>query len=285
MYAVSGATGRLGRVVIDILLGSVPASQIVALARSPDKARDLAAKGVEVREADYDRPETLRPALEAADRLLLIAGNEVGRRVSQHQAVIDAAVAAGVGRVAYTSLLHADSSPLAIADEHLRTERALAASGLSFTLLRNGWYTENYFLSLPTTVERGILAGSAGDGRISAAPRADYAAAAAAVLLSRAGETNRIYELAGDDAFTMADLAAEISRQAGKPVAYRDLPEAEYRTVLSDGGLPENVAAMIARSSSDTREGALFDDGHQMSRLIGRPTTPLKQAVAAALSA
>lgn len=216
VYAVTGATGRLGQLVITALLKTVPAAQIVALARTPAKAAELAAKGVVIREADYDRPETLAPALSGVEKLLLISGNQLGVRVPQHKAVIDAAKAAKVRLIAYTSVLRADTSQLAVADEHRQTQALLKASGVPFVLLRNGWYTENYTFSLPMVLKQGEILGSSGEGRISSAARADYAEAAAAVLTAGEGQAGRIYELAGDEAFTMKELVAEISRQSGK---------------------------------------------------------------------
>ena len=185
--------------------------------------------------------------------------------------------------LAYTSLLHADSSPLPLAAEHKATEARLQASGLPHVILRNGWYTENYLASLPVALEHGVLLGCAGQGRIASAARADYAAAAAAVL-TRPDQAGRIYELAGDSAYTLAELAAEISRQAGKPVRYQDLPEADYRAVLLGAGLPEGLAVLLAESDSGAARGGLYDDSRQLSQLIGRPSTPLAAQVAQALA-
>ena len=286
MYAVTGSTGHLGRLVIDHLLETVPPDQIVALARSPEKASDLAERGVHVREGDYDRPETLGPALQGVDRLLLISANDLGRRAAQHEAVIDAAKAAGVGLVVYTSVLHADTSSLGLAEAHRRTEAYLDASGLPYAVLRNGWYTENYTGSVDVALAHGVVLGSAGDARISAATRDDYAAAAAAVLTAEdpvEGAAGGVYELAGDEAFTMSEYAAELARQSGREVTYRDLPEAEYQSVLEGAGLPGPVAAMLAESDVAAREGALYDESGTLRRLIGRPTTPLADAVAEAL--
>jgi len=283
VYAVTGATGRLGRLVVNALLRTVPATEIIALVRTPAKASDLAAEGVIIREADYTRPETLGPALFGVDKLLLIASSDLGNRVPQHKAVIDAAKAAEVELIAYTSVLRADTSQLAVADEHRQTEALLKTSGVSFVLLRNGWYTENYTFSIQAVLKNGAILGSTGKGRISSAARADYAEAAAAVLSAREDQSGGIYELAGDDAFTMSELAAEISRQSGTGVVYRDLPEDEYRAALVAGGLPELYAKSFARSSAVASRGALFEDGHQLSKLIGRATTSWKDTVAAAL--
>ena len=283
MYAVTGATGQLGRLTIQALLKTVPAAQIVAGVRDPAKAADLAAQGVLVREADYDRPETLPGAFNGVDKLLIISGTDVGRRTPQHRAAIEAAAKAGVGLVGYTSVLRADGSKLGVADEHREAEAILKASGAPWVLLRNGWYTENYVGWIPSAVQTGALLGAAAGGRISAATRADYAAAAAAVLTSSTVQAGRTYELAGDDAFTMAELAAEIARQAGVPVAYQDMPEAAFQETLMKIGLPEPLAVMLARSDAAAAEGDLFDSGRQLSSLIGRPTTPLADVVAAAL--
>ena len=280
-YVVTGSTGHLGRLVIADLLTRVPSDEIVALARTPSKGADL---GVAVRLFDYDRPETLAPALEGVDRLLLISAGEVGKRVPQHQAVIDAAAAAGVSLIVYTSVLHAPDSLLGLAEEHRQTEAALAERGVPFALLRNGWYTENYTGSIGAAVEHGVVLGSAGDARVAPATRADYAAAAAAVLTADdpAGQT---LELAGDEAFTMADYAAEVTRQSGREVVYQDLAEEAYKAALEQIGLPEPVAGMIAQADAAAARGALYDDGGALSRLIGRPTTPLADAVADALAA
>lgn len=282
MVVVTGASGQLGRLVIDFLLERLPPDQVVAAVRDPARVPDLAARGVQVRLADYDRPDTLDAALRGADKVLLISSNEIGRRVPQHRAVIEAARRAGVALLAYTSVLRADVSPLPVAPEHLETETLLRASGLPWTLLRNGWYTENYLAALGPAVQHGVLAGSAGAGRIASAARRDYAEAAAAVLTG-ADQAGKVYELAGDDAYTLEQLAAEIARQSGKPVAYRDLPQDEYRALLESAGLPPPMAALIAASDAAAAGGALFDDGRQLSALIGRPTTPPAALVAAAL--
>jgi NAD(P)H dehydrogenase (quinone) len=284
MIVITGATGQLGRLTIQNLLRKVPAGEIVAAVRTPAKAQDLAALGVTVRQADYARPDTLGAAFAGADKLLLISSNELGQRAAQHRAVIDAARRAGVKLIAYTSVLKADTSPLGLAAEHRETETLLKASGAPFVLLRNGWYTENYAASVPSAVAHGALIGSAGNGRIASAARADYAEAAAAVLTGD-DQAGRTYELAGDASYTLADLAAEIARQSGKAVAYTDLPEAQYKAALVSFGLPEAVATLLADSDVGASKGALFDDGRQLSALIGRPTTPFASTIAAALAA
>ena len=282
MIVVTGATGHLGHLVIEGLLAKLPANQIAAAVRDPEKAKDLAARGVEVRRADYSRPETLVPALAGAEKLLLISSNEVGKRATQHAAVVEAARRTKVGLVAYTSILRADSSRIGLAKEHKATEEALRASGLKHVFLRNGWYLENYTEQLAQALEHQAFVGSAGKGRIAAAARADYAAAAVAVLTSP-GHEGKVYELGGDQPFTMEELAAEVSRQSGKPVAYRDLPPDQYRAILTGAGLPGPVAEMLVDADVWAAKGALDDTGHALSRLIGRPTTSLTAAVAAAL--
>ncbi|MBQ0933534.1 SDR family oxidoreductase [Ideonella sp. 4Y16] len=283
MYAVTGANGQLGRLVIRQLIArGVPPAQIAALVRRPAQAADLAALGVALREADYDRPDTLAAALAGVDRLLLISSSEVGRRAPQHQAVIDAARAAGVGFLAYTSLLHADRSPLGLAAEHVTTEAALRASGLPHALLRHGWYTENYLASLPPALQHGAFIGAAGEGRISSATRQDYAEADAAVLLAPPA-SGTVLELAGDEAYTLAEFAAELGRQSGRSLPYVNLPQAEFEAALAGAGLPAPLAALLADSDAGAAQGALFDGGRALSALIQRPTTPLAQAMAAAL--
>ena len=282
MIVVTGATGQLGRLVIASLLGRVPAGEIVAAVRTPSKAADLAALGIAVREADYGRPDTLATAFAGASRVLLISSTSLGRRVAEHQAVIDAAKAAGAGLLAYTSVLRADTSTLMVAPDHLATERHLEASGIPWTMLRNGWYLENHTASLAAALQAGAVLGCAGEGRIAAAARADYAEAAA-VVLSTPGHGGRTYELGGDSAFTLADLAAEVGRQSERDIVYRDLPEADYRSFLESVGLPAPVAHLVADSDTKARHGELDTPSRDLSALIGRPTTPLSAAVAAAL--
>lgn len=283
MIAITGATGQLGRLVIAALRQSVPANQIIAAVRSPAKAADLAALGVQVRHADYTDAATLADAFEGVSKLLLISSSEVGQRVHQHRAVIDAAKQAGVALIAYTSILHADVSTLGLAAEHKETEALLQASGVPYTLLRNGWYTENYAAGIPAALAHGVVMGGAGAGRIASAARADYAAAAAAVLTG-ADQAGRVYELAGDTGYTLSEFAAEIARQSGKPVVYQDLPEAEYKAALLGFGLPEGFAGLLADSDAAAAKGGLFDDSRQLSQLIGRATTPMASVIAAALA-
>jgi NAD(P)H dehydrogenase (quinone) len=260
--------------VITALLKKVPASSIVAAVRNVEKAKDIAALGVQVRAADYNQPLAWDAALKGADKVLLISSSEVGPRAKQHRSVIDAAKRAGIKLLVYTSILHADTSPLGLATEHKETEAMIRASGVPFTLLRNSWYTENYTTSIPSILAQGAMYGCAGEGRTASAARADYAEAAAVVLTAE-NQAGRVYELAGDTAYTRAELAAEISRRSGKNIGYVNLPEAEYKNVLLKAGLPEPYAALLADSDTGISKGGLFDNGHQLSKLIGRPTTSL----------
>ena len=278
---VTGATGQLGTLVVEKLKEKGLASNVVALVRNPEKAAGL---GVEAREFDYNNPAKLVDALQGIEKLILISGNELGKRAEQHANVIEAAKKAGVKWVVYTSLLHADTSSLSLAPEHHATEKALQASGLTYTILRNGWYTENYTGSVAGAVAAGAFIGSAGDGKISSAARADFADAAVAVVTS-AGHENKVYELAGDSSYTLADLAAEISKQSGKAIPYNNLPEPEYAKILKSFGLPEMFADAIASWDTGASKGDLFDESHQLSKLIGRPTTPLAETLKAALAA
>ncbi|KPF98121.1 quinone oxidoreductase [Rhodopseudomonas sp. AAP120] len=284
-FLVTGASGQLGRLVVDGLLKTVPAAQIGVLVRSDKAAAEFAARGLHVHKGDYGRPETLTAAFAGVDRALLISSSEIGQRAVQHSNAIDAAKQAGVKLLAYTSLLHADTSPLGLAEEHRQTEAALKASGLPYALLRNGWYSENYAASIPAALAHGVLLGSAGDGRIASAARADYAEAAVKVLTADAPPAGRIYELAGDAAYTLTEFAAELSRQSGKTVVYQNLPEADYKAALVGAGLPEPFAALLADSDAGAATGALNDAGGDLGRLIGRPTTPLAATIAAALKA
>jgi NAD(P)H dehydrogenase (quinone) len=280
---VTAAGGQLGGMVVKALLDVVAAERVIAGVRNASQVVSLERLGVAVRMADYEEPGTLDAAFADVDRVLLISSNTVGRRVQQHRHVVDAAKRTGVKLLAYTSILHADISPLGLAEEHRKTEAEIRASGVPFAFLRNGWYTENYAAAAKLSVEHGAVLGSAGSGRISSASRADYAAAAAAVLTARDVESGRIYELAGDDAYTLPQYAAELARQSGKPVVYRDLPETAYREALVGMGLPGDIAALLADSDVGASKDALFDDGRALGALIGRPTTPMAATVGEAL--
>ncbi|MCX8983636.1 SDR family oxidoreductase [Citrobacter portucalensis] len=278
MIAITGATGQLGQHVIESLLKTVLASQIVAIVRNPAKATALSQQGITVRQADYSDEAALTAALQGIDKLLLISSSEVGQRAPQHRNVVNAAKAAHVKFIAYTSLLHADTSPLGLADEHVATEKMLAESGIAYALLRNGWYTENYLASAPAALEHGVFIGAAGEGKIASATRADYAAAAARVI-SEDGHAGKTYELAGDAGWTLSQLAAELAKQSGKKVVYQNLSEADFAAALKGVGLPAGLADMLADSDTGASKGGLFDDSHTLSKLIGRPTTSLADSV------
>ncbi len=283
MIAVTGATGQLGRLVIEQLLKTISAEEIVAVVRDPQKAQAFAAKGVKVRQADYSQPESLVAAFTGAEKVLLVSSSDIGHRVPQHQAVTDAARAAGVKLLAYTSILNADTSTLLLAKEHQQTEAYIRASGVPFTFLRNGWYTENHTGSLATAVQHGAVLGAAKDGRFATATRGDYAAAAAAVLTGK-GHENKVYELGGDEPYTLTELAAEAAQQTNKPVLYKDLPQEEYAKALAGFGLPEQVAKAIADADAGASRGELTTGSHDLSTLLGHPTTLLNKSVATALS-
>jgi NAD(P)H dehydrogenase (quinone) len=282
---VTGATGQLGRHVLEALLErGVPAADIVAAGRSVEKLADFSARGVRVQHMDYADPGSVAEALKGARRVLLISGSEVGRRVEQHRTVINAAKAEGVELLAYTSIANADTTGMLLADEHKATEALLRESGVPFVLLRNGWYLENYTEQLPGTLAQGALAGSAGEGKVSGAARADYAHAAAAVLVAD-GQAGKVYELGGDEAFSMADLASEITAATGKPVRYNNLPTEDYVGLLTGVGVPEAFAGILADSDLGIARGDLLVSTGDLRRLIGRPTTSLGQAVRAAAAA
>lgn len=277
--AITGASGQLGRLAIENLKTRVDAGDIVALVRDPSKVADL---DVEAREADYHKPETLTAALQGIDRLVLISSSDFDDRAGQHQNVINAAKETGVKHLIYTSILKADASPMIIAQDHKVTETAIKASDIPYTFLRNGWYTENWTGSLPAAVEAGALIGSAGNAKVTPATRQDYAEAIAAVAAGE-GHEGQIYELGGA-AFTLSDLAAELSKQTGKDIPYNDLPEAAYKDILISFQLPEALATVIADADAQAQNGWLTDESGTLERLIGRPATPLSSAVAAALA-
>ncbi|MBD0675264.1 SDR family oxidoreductase [Streptomyces sp. CBMA156] len=282
MYVVTGATGQLGRLVVEGLLARVPASEVAVAVRSAEKAADLAARGVAVRVVDYDKPETLAGAFAAGDRVLLISGSEVGRRIPQHRAVVDAAKAAGVALLAYTSAPGA--ATFRLADEHKATEELILASGLPYSFLRNGWYTENYLGDAAGTVARGVVLGSAGEGRVATAPRRDYADAAVAVLTGL-GHEGTVYELSGDAAWSLPELAAELAEASGKPVGHRNVTPAEHLDVLVGAGLPQGFAEVLVDVDAGIVRGELAGTPGDLSRLIGRPTVPLAESVREALNA
>ncbi|WP_420035042.1 SDR family oxidoreductase [Streptomyces sp. cg28] len=280
---VTGATGHLGRLVVEGLLAAgVPAGDIAAVVRSQEKGAELAARGVELRIADYSAPATLKGAFRAGDRVLFVSGSEVGQRVAQHRAVIDAAKEAGVALLAYTGVLGGPDADFALADEHKVTEQAILDSGLPYTFLRNGWYHENYTQNLAPVLEHGAVVASAGEGRVASASRADYAAAAVAVLTGE-GHENRAYELSGDTAWSLAEYAAEVARQSGKDVAYRNVTPEQNREVLVGAGLPAPFADILVDVDAAIAKGLLARGDGDLARLIGRPTTPVADAIAEAL--
>ena len=283
-FLVTGATGQLGALVIQHLLKTMPADAIVGMARHSkgEAAARLRALGIQVRTADYDRPDLLDRAFAGIERALFISSNAFEGRVTQHRNVVDAAKRAGVA-LAYTSVLHAETSPLGVAADHRETEALLRASGIPFAVLRNGWYTENYMAAIPAALAHNALIGCAGEGRIASAARADYAAAAAAVLTAAEIWNGQVFELAGDNAYTLAELAAEIARQSGLQVTYKNLSEADHKITLLGAGLPAPLANLLADSDAGAVKGALFDDGRQLSALLGHPTQPMSASVADAL--
>lgn len=279
---ITGATGQLGRLVVEALLArDVPADQIVAGGRDVAKLSDLADRGVQVRRTDFDDADSLREAFDGATRVLLVSGNVPGQRVQQHQNAITAAKGAGVELIAYTSIAGADQTDMLLAADHLATEKLLRESGVAFVLLRNSWYLENYTAQLTTFLQHGAVLGSAGDGRVSAATRADYADAAASVL-SGDGHANQVYELGGDQPFTLGELAAAVGEAAGKPVTYQNLPAEDYAKILVGAGLPEGYAAILADSDLGIARGELLVTSGDLRKLIGRETTTMTDAVRAA---
>jgi len=276
---ITGATGHLGRLAVAAFKKRFTDADVVALVRDPAKAADL---GIEAREADYKKPETLDAALKGIDTLVLISSSDFDDRPGQHKNVIHAAKKAGVKHLIYTSILKGLDSPMILAADHKETEKAIAASGIPATIMRNGWYTENATASLEGALAAGALVGSAGDGKFSWAARADYAEALA-VVAATDGHEGKVYELAGDTGHTMSEFAEEVSKLVGKSVPYNSLPEAQYIEILKSVGLPEPVAAIYANGDVCAAEGALFDDSKTLSKLIGRPTTPVAETIAAAL--
>ncbi|MFH9015888.1 SDR family oxidoreductase [Streptomyces sp. NPDC017943] len=279
---VTGATGHLGRLVVEQLLEKVPAERITAVVRTPERAAGLAERGVRIAVADYNDPASFDGLFAAGDKVLLVSGNEFDQgRVRQHTVVIEAARAAGVSLLAYTSA--PGSLTAALADDHRGTEKVLADSGVPYTLLRNGWYHENYTENLAPVLAHDAVVAAAGDGRVSSASRADYAAAAVAVLTGE-GHENTAYELGGDTAWSFAEYAAELSRQTGKDIAYNAVSPEALVALLTGAGVPEPFAQILAGVDASIERGELVVPGGDLSRLIGRPTTPLSEAVATALA-
>ncbi|OFB35879.1 NAD(P)-dependent oxidoreductase [Mycolicibacterium sp. (ex Dasyatis americana)] len=281
---VTGATGHLGRrVVTQLLAAGVPPEQVTAAGRQTERLADLAERGVRVAEIEFSRPETLSAAFAGAGTVLLVSGSEVGRRIDQHRNAVEAAQEAGVGRVVYTSAPRADTSALVLAPEHKATEEIIRASGLTFTILRNGWYTENYLADLEQAKVTGEIVAAAGQGRVASASRNDYADAAAVVLRTE-GHDNATYELSGDVAWDFNDLAAAASVVLGRPVVYRAVPPEERLVGLLAVGLDEGTAHFAVTLEENTRDGLLAETNGELARIIGHPTTPLIEGLRAVLT-
>lgn len=279
MIALTGASGQLGQLVIKNLLDKgVKPKSIVAIARSTHKLDEFAKKGVLVRYGDYEKPDSLRSALEGVEKLLLISSSEIGKRLPQHQNVIDVVRDSSVKHLAYTSILDADNSPLGLAKEHLATEKLINDLDIKTTILRNGWYSENYTMGVPTILEHSVVLGCAGEGRISSAPRNDYALAAASILTDD-GHASEVYELAGDTSYNLSEFAALIGEQYGRDISYKNMTQNEYRDVLLQAGLPEVIADMLADSEIGASKGGLYSESKDLSRLIGRPTESMKETI------
>ncbi|MET0133979.1 MAG: NAD(P)H-binding protein [Kibdelosporangium sp.] len=282
---ITAATSQFGRVVIaDLLTAGVPAGDITAVARSAEKAADLVDQGIRLHIADYDLPETFKGVFQPDDRVLLISGSDVGRRIPQHQAVIDAAAAAGVAQLAYTGVFGGPKADFLLASDHRGTEQAILDSGLPYTFLRNNWYSDLYIGELPGVLARGAIANAVVPGsRIATAPRSDYAAAAAVVLNSD-GHLNKAYELSGDNAYTFEEFAEEVSRQSGKQVVHASLPAAEYLQILVGAGLPEAFAGVLVDVDDAISRGLLAGTPGDLSKLIGRPTVPIAESIAGSIA-
>src|ERR1700733_5175437 len=282
---ITGAPGPLGRLVVEQLLaGGGPAGDIIATGRATDKIKDLADRGVQVRAVEFGDAAAVRAAVAGADRVLLVSAMDPGGRGEQHRNVIDAARAAGTGLVAYTSIVNAGTTTIRLAADHQATEQLLRDSGVPYVLLRNSWYHENYTDRLPAFLAQGAIPGSAGEGRISAAARADYAAAAVRVLTTD-GHAGQAYELGSDEPFNLAQLAGEISAQSGREVRYVDLPEEHYAKALKEHGVPGLMADMVAETDAAAAHGALYTASGDLTALTGRPAATLSAAVGAALRA
>jgi NAD(P)H dehydrogenase (quinone) len=274
MIVITGATGELGHQVVERLVFKVPPKDICLAVRSVHRAERLSGYGVRIAPADYDVPDSLSAVFSGAEQVLLISSSDIGRRVSQHKAVINAARSAGVKHLVYTSMLHADTSTLAIADEHRHTENAIRESGLPFTILRNGWYTENCRIKLRIAMHRGFLLGSAGNGAQSIATRGDYAESAVAALTGKT-QPGRVYELAGDVAWSYADMASELSKLVERDIGYRNVSSGEHHKILREAGVPATFADFLVDVDRAMAGGELLDDSHDLQTLIGRQATPL----------
>lgn len=282
---VTGATGALGSKIVQSLLQKAPQAKVIAGARKQDKAAALVAKGAEFRLLDYDRPETVEAAMQGVTRVVLVSGTDVGRRVPQHKAVVDAAKRAGVKLLGYTSILRATESPLLLAQEHRGTEEVLAASGLPHILLRHGWYTENSTNTAPLAVQYGVVQSCAGEGRFSTATRQDYADGDATLILRDGHAPGQRYELAGSSSWSKGEYADLLSRKSGKPVKYQSMNQADFAAALMAVGLPEPIAKIVSDSDAGAASGWLQDDSRTLEKVIGRPTTPLEKVVDETLAA
>lgn len=282
---VTGATGHLGRLIVESLISrGVEPGEIIATGRQIAKIDDLADRGVKVAKIDYLDAASLAAAFAGADTLMLVSASEPGSRVAQHAAAIEAARAAGISRIVYTSAPHADTSALVLAPEHKATEEVIRSSDLAFTILRNGWYTENYVRTLEQARETGEIVASVGDGRVASASRIDFADAAAAVIVGD-GHENATYELTGDVAWTFSDFAAAGQEILGRQVVYRPVSSEEHVGILTAAGLPDGTAQFVVDLDGNIRDGVLSETSGELARLIGRPTTPLVDGLRAALAA
>ena len=285
MIVVTGATGQLGTHVVEGLLKQVPADEVAVVVRDAAKAVRFGELGVEVRVADYNDPASLDDAFREGEKALLISGSEIGQRVPQHKAVIDAAKNAGVALLGYTSVLGGPAADMELAREHQATERYIIDSGLPYVLLRNGFYHEVYTEALGQAIANGGLLTSAVEGaKVATAARADYAAAAVAVLTGE-GHENRAYELSGDQAWTFEEYAEEVSRQLGSELPVNRVPADTHREILVGVGLPDPLAAVFVGVDDAISRGLLAVQTGDLSKLIGRPTTPLAESIAQGLKA
>ncbi|RIJ77789.1 SDR family oxidoreductase [Nakamurella silvestris] len=280
---VIGATGKLGRLVVeDLLAKKVPAGDVVAAGRNRTALEELGALGVRTATVDFGRPDTIGAAVSAGDTLLLISGSEVGRRIDQHRNVIEAAKAAGVARIVYTSAPQATTSALILAPEHKATEELIVASGLPYTILRNGWYNENYVATVDQARQTGVVLASAGDGKVSSANRSDYAEAAA-VVLTQDGHEGKVYELSGDTAWDQGHLASVIGEIIDSPVTYRSVTPEEQAAILKEAGLDEGTIGFVVGLDGNIRDGLLGETSGELAALIGHPTVPLAEGLRAAV--
>ena len=281
--AVTGATGQLGKLVINGLLEKGDCVEIIAVVRDSKKALLLAERGAEIRVAAYGDPAALQSAFAGVDKVLLISSSEVGKRIEQHKNVIDAAKAAGVRYIVYTSAPRAATTALILAPEHKATEENIQRSGLRYTILRNNWYTENYKKQLESAKSTGVIVAAAGKGHVASATRADFAAGAVAVLLG-SGHDGRIYELGGDHAWDYNELAATIGEIIGKAVSYKPVTADALRGILKETGVSEGAAGFVVTLDTNIADGALAEVTGDLSKLIGRPTTSLRQGLIDAIA-